>query len=139
MAGKTDTIDLTDKSTPERASMNTVIVDKVKLLETLSKNREEHRAVFLEAMAGYKAKVLQLLDEHTERVKNNGIEQVNIHLPMPSDHTEDYDRAIATLKWTLLDEVELTIQEFDMYVRDSWGWKREWTTSNSVYAASLQQ
>ena len=134
-------IDLTDKdiaAPPERASMNSVIVEKDRLLSALKENRDKHRAVFLEAMAGYKAKALQLLDEHTERVKNNAIEQINIHLPMPSDHTEDYDRAIATLDWTVLGEVELTIQEFDMYVRDSWGWKREWTTANSVYAQSLQ-
>lgn len=135
---KGDTIDLTDKEAPERASMNTVVVDKTKLLEQLEANRDAHRDVFIEALAGYKAKVLELLEEKIERVRKNAVERVYIDLPMPEDHTEDYDRAIATLKWTLLDEVTLTIQEFDMYVRDSWGWKRQWTTSNSVYAASLQ-
>ena len=133
---KGDTIDLTEKA--QRATMEKVVVDKVKLLDKLEDNRDKHRAVFLEAMAGYKAKVLELLEAQIERVKNNAVEQVFINIPMPSDHTDDYDRIIETLKWTLFDEVTLTIQEFDMYVRDSWGWKQQWTASNSVYAQSLQ-
>lgn len=131
---KGNTIDLTD-----RASMNTVVVSKAQLLETLKENRDKHRGIFLEAMAGYKPRAIQLLNEHIARIEANAIERVYVDLPMPSDHTEDYDRAIASLTWNILEEVELTIQEFDWYVQDQWGWKQQWTTSNSVYAQSLQK
>ncbi len=56
-----------------------------------------------------------------------------VALPMPTDHTDDYDRAIAALDWTIFDEVELKMGEFDMYVRDSWAWKNEFVASTAMY------
>lgn len=121
---------------PTRATMETVVVDKAKLMEKLTENRAAHRAIFEEALAGYQTRAIEILNDHLKRIKAGKVEVVFVQLPVPSDHTDDYDRAIATLEWTLFDEVELTIREFDMYVRDSWAWRQEFLTSNSVYSES---
>jgi hypothetical protein len=128
-----------DLDTPiTRADMNSVIVKKDALLETLKANRGTHRAVFEEALIGYKDRAIELLTEHIERIKKGKVEKVFVSLPQPEDHTDDYDRAIATLEWTIFDEVELTINEFDMYVRDNWRWKQEFVGTTSLYNSNAR-
>lgn len=119
----------------KRASMEEVVVKKDKLLQALQTNRAQHRAEFDKALEGYKARSVELLEEHIERIKKNKVERIFVQLPVPEDHTDDYDRAIATLEWTVFDEVELTIREFDMYVRDNWSWKNEFATTSAMYAS----
>lgn len=116
-----------------RADMSTVVVKKDKLMESLTQNRAAHRAIFDEALEGYRDRAVELLNEHIERISKGKIERVMVVLPQPEDHTDDYDRAILTLEWTVFDEVALTINEFDMYVRDNWRWKEEFVGTTSLY------
>jgi len=116
--------------------LKTVLVDKEQLIITVRENRDEHRARFDEAMVGYKAKAIELLNEHIERIKANAPEMVSVHLPMPSDHSDEYDRVIQMLIWSQDDQLELSDIEFSEYVMDEWGWKQEWTASNAMYSQS---
>ena len=54
-------------------------------------------------------------------------------MPVPEDHTEDYDREILMLKMEIEAVITLTAGEFDRYVMDNWGWKASFTTSNAPY------
>ena len=63
-------------------------------------------------MIGYKAKAIELLNEHIERIKANAPEMVSVHLAMPSDHSDEYDRVIEMLLWSQDDQLELTDIEF---------------------------
>ncbi len=114
--------------------LNTVLVDKDQLVVTVRENRAEHRARFDEAMVGYKVKAIELLGEHIERIKANAPEAVSVHLPMPSDHSAEYDRVIQMLIWSQDDQLELSALEFSEYVMDEWGWKAEFTASNALYS-----
>jgi hypothetical protein len=123
-----------DLDTPvQRASFDTVVVQKQKLVETLTANRDAHRAIFEEALAGYKARSVELLEQHIERIKKGKVERIAVSLPVPEDHTDDYDRALTSLEWSIFDEVELSMREFDQYVRDNWSWKGEFTATTSMY------
>ena len=123
-----------DLDTPvSRASFDTVVVQKDKLVETLTSNRDAHRAIFEEALAGYKTRSVELLEEHIERIRKGKVERIIVSLPVPEDHTNDYDRALTSLEWSIFDEVELSMREFDMYVRDNWSWKDEFTNTTSMY------
>lgn len=123
-----------DLDTPvSRASFDTVVVQKDKLVETLTANRDAHRAIFEEALEGYKTRSVELLEEHIERIKKGKVERIVVSLPVPEDHTDDYDRALTSLEWSIFDEVELTMREFDQYVRDNWSWKGEFTATTSLY------
>jgi hypothetical protein len=110
-----------------------VRVNKAQTLATLNDNRENHRARFEEAMEGYKQRSIELLEEHIERIRNNDPEQVIVSLPLPEDHTDDYDRVIEQLEWSLDDELELDEQEFNMYIRDQWGWKTSFGQTYAMY------
>jgi len=118
-----------------RASMEEVVVKKDQLKATLETNKATHRAEFEKALEGYRNRSIELLEEHIERIKNNKVEQVYVMLPMPEDHTDDYDKALLTLEWTVFDEVVLSIREFDCYVRDNWAWKQEFAATNALYSS----
>lgn len=115
--------------------MENIRVRKEDLVETLTKNRAEHRKVFEEAVAGYRKKSIELLEEHLERIKEGSLVRVYVSLPAPSDHTDDYDRALKMLEWSLDDEIQIDEQTFAELVMDDWSWKREFYTTNSVYSA----
>lgn len=117
-----------------RASMEQVVVKKDDLRQTLVANKTAHRAEFEKAIEGYRNRCIELLEEHIERIKKGKVEVVQVFLPVPEDHTDDYDKAILTLDWTVFDEVVLSIREFDMYVRDNWTWKNEFATTNAMYS-----
>lgn len=116
-----------------RASMENVVCKKEALAATLVSNRDAHRAIFEEALEGYKTRSVELLEEHIVRIRKGKVERIIVSLPVPEDHTDDYNRALDSLEWSIFDEVELTMREFDMYVRDNWSWKDEFTSTSNMY------
>lgn len=111
------------------------IIKRDKLLEELKKNREEHTSIFLEAVEGYRKEALELLEENIEMVKAGKIINLQIMLPVPEDHTIDYDRVIKMIELDVRDEIELEEFEFSQYVMDDWAWKRQWVETVSNYAS----
>jgi hypothetical protein len=106
------------------------------VLAALGGNRETHRDKFEEAMEGYKQRAIELLEEHIDRIKNNDPEKVLVSLPLPEDHTEEYDRVIHQLQWSLDDELVLDEQEFNTYVRDQWGWRETFAQTYALYTST---
>jgi hypothetical protein len=115
--------------------METVTVKKDDLIEVVKKNRAEHRAIFEEAVIGYQTQCLELLEEHIKRLKKNSKYRVAINLPIPEDHTADYDRALTMLGMSVHDEIEMSEHDFAQYVMDDWGWQRAFLASSSNYSA----
>ena len=117
--------------------MQIIKINKEELKSVVSSNREQHRAIFEEAIVGFRERVIQELDKQLERAKQN-VPQGNvlISLPRPEDHTKDYDRLLRQLEMEVEDVVELEDYEFAQYVMDDWAWKKQWLVSNSVYSAT---
>jgi hypothetical protein len=117
--------------------MRPVRVKKTELLAAVKKNRDQHRAIFLEAVDGYKAEALRLLEEKVRLVKRSKLPAyVAISLYVPEDHTKDYDNAIAMFEMSVDEELEVDETSFNQLVRDDWQWKRQWLTSNSGYSVT---
>lgn len=114
--------------------METVKIDKVELARVLEENRAQHRAEFEEALEGYKKVATQQLEEQVERIRAGKIFQVQVVLPLPQDHTEDYDRVIRQCEMSVEAELVLTDHEFQCYVMDDWSWKKQFTATNSAYS-----
>ena len=110
-----------------------VLVEKEAVLDAIRANRESHRDKFEEAIAGYRDKAVQLLQEHVERILRNAPERVIIDLPWPEDHSDDYDRVIEQLEFSVDDKLELSEQEFNKYVRDEWGWQQGFGHTYALY------
>jgi len=91
-----------------------VTVKKSELLEAMKKNREAHRATFLEAQIGYREDVIKELDSMLAEARDGKKIRRSVALVEPKDHTSDYDRVILMLT-------------------DDWGWKHEFINTASNY------
>ena len=124
--------------------MRNVVVNKGELLEVLEKNRQIHLKEFNEALIGYRAALnkafknaLKALKKTTDNdlVKFDRYENFN-DLPVPENHTKEYDLAIRMLQSSVEDKIELSKQEFDQYYFDEWTWSASAKLSNSTYSNS---
>ena len=105
--------------------LDTVRVSKTALIRRLQENRDQHREQFEKGLELYRKAVVQELEEQLARARRNeSVARFSV-LNQPEDHTENYNHAIELLDMSLDDEVELTAEEFAQYVRDDWGWKRQ--------------
>jgi hypothetical protein len=112
--------------------MRTITVKVDKLAEIIAANRETHRANFEKAMANFRLQAIAVLDEQIQAVRKGGLPDRVLRLPIPEDHTSDYDRALGMLEWHEGDEIELFEGEFTQFVQDDWGWRQSFM-SNTMY------
>lgn len=118
--------------------MSTVMVEKTALLEIVRGNREKHRAIFMDAVKGFRDKAIQILDERLADARAGRRIDISIHLPRPVDQTRDYDKIIKMLEMSVDLEIELTQVEFGQYVMDDWSWKKQFSAINKAYTISAQ-
>lgn len=116
--------------------MDKIKVNKSELLAIMEKNRESHRAVFLEAIEGYRIKAIELLEKAVEDAKNNKVINTVIQLSRPKDYTHEYDILIGMLKMSSDEFVEIDDVQYRNYVMDEWSWTKDWVSSNSTYCSS---
>lgn len=109
------------------------IVKKGELLETLTANRDAHREEFLQAQAKYRERVIEHLDARLAEIRNGSKIDVYISLPVPEDHTDDYQAVIDGLEWDTRDEVELNTREFNTLVRNQWAWAPSFAANTQAY------
>ena len=118
--------------------MENVTVTKSALLEALKENRDAHQAIFEEALDGYKAETERLLKEHLKAVRSGKVQAIYVNLPVPEDHTRDYDRAIRMIDMSVDSEITIDETSFRQYVMDDWRWKHQFLSSNSTYSATAK-
>lgn len=114
--------------------MRDIRVSKSKLIETLKKNREAHRKIFLEACDGYRKKAIELLDAELKKAKAGKQFQIYFSLGQPVDQTKDYDRVIGMLTLDTEDFILLSEVDYRQYVLDDWNWKANFMASNAFYS-----
>lgn len=114
--------------------MRPITVDKGPLLATLRKNRDAHRAIFEEALEGYRKKAIEVFEDRLAQIKSGKGFQSYVSLAEPDDHTNDYDVAIAMIEMSVHDQIELDELSFRQFVRDEWQWKKQFLMTNSGYS-----
>lgn len=107
------------------ATMQNVKVKRTELLEVLTKNRGEHREVFLQGQVKFREAVIERLDAMLEAARAGRKIQQHVGLTAPEDHTGDYDRVIAMLGMSVDETITLSAHEFESYVMDRWQWARQ--------------
>jgi len=113
--------------------MRTVTVDRDEFLARVRGNRDNHRQVFEEALEGYRNRLATELERRIHDLKRGRQVAQYIGLPEPEDHTDDYDRILAMAEMSIDDTLELTEDEFAMYVMDQWRWKQSFSDSTALY------
>lgn len=116
--------------------MDEIIINKAKLLDKLKENRAHHRALFEDALQGWKNQVIDALNQAIDDALSNKRFTTMINLPQPSDHTSDYDEIIEQVKWHEEDLISLDRVEFRQYILDEWRWSPDFSLSTSSYSTS---
>jgi hypothetical protein len=115
--------------------MQEVTVKKSDLLTELIANRLKHRDIFNKAQIGFRKEAIRQLDQALDAARSGSSFKTYFHLPIPEDHTTDYDRVIKMVKMEVEDEIDLSAKEFAQYVMDDWGWKKGFSETSSAYLA----
>jgi hypothetical protein len=105
------------------------------LLKILRANRAKHRQVFEAALEGWRKQAVARVDQASADLKAGKFPSLFISLPLPEDHTRDYDRVIRLVSMHQGETIRLDEQHIAEYVEDDWGWKRQFLTTSSSYAA----
>lgn len=114
--------------------MEEIQVKKSELVARLQENRDNHRALFLEAQEGYKQALIDTIEEELIRARQGKQPQWKaMRLPVPEDHTKDYDAVIDMVTMDVRDTIDLTQPEFRQYVRDEWRWREEFINTTRTY------
>jgi len=119
--------------------MNIVKVERDALLTIVKGNRDKHREIFLDALKGFRAKVIDILEQRLADARAGRRLNVRVNLPTPIDQTREYDRVIKMLEMSVEPQIELTQSEFSAYVMDDWSWKHQFTATNSAYTVAAIQ
>jgi len=131
--------------------------NRQKLLDKIKENKDKHVAAYEEAWKGYLIEVAEQLEKIAKDARANlktlnGKEwevgddklhhEVKTHFAVnaqwPQSHADEYDRVIDMLDFTDIDEVVLTQQEFNQYVRDEWQWSRVFNETAGAYSAKFR-
>jgi len=117
--------------------MQTVKIRKNEFIESLRKNRKAHKKEYDEAHAAYRKAAILQLEKNLQDARDGKDVQRHLNLPVPEDHTEDYDRELRMVEMSAENVIELNSHEFDQYVMDNWNWKQAVSATNLFYKANL--
>lgn len=118
--------------------IESVKIERTKLLAQLEANRDRHRETFEKATEAFVATVNETAIRLGEDARaGREVDRLALYkLPVPEDHTEDYDLAIDMLANDTRKTITIEYRDFLQLWRDQWGWKQQWTTTNTFYGAS---
>ena len=121
--------------------MKDTLMSRETLLERLRANRESHRETYRRATTAYQDKIVNELQTMIKLVVDGHFHDPYAlsRLPVPEDHTEDYDTAIEMLELDTRKEVLLDNRSFRAYIRDEWEWKRNWVANTQRYSDALDE
>lgn len=115
--------------------MKDIHVDKNELLAILRENRANHRETFEKAQVVFRERLIEELDRKLEDARAGRRVDVHVRLPVPEDHTGDYDRVIRMLELEVDTTVMLSEQDMNQYVQDQWGWNASFAANTTSYLA----
>jgi len=140
-------------------NVKTVQVEKPRLILTLQENMAKHQREYREAVVGYNQEMVVLLRRLKDDVSKSlaiwerpsrdlpttatvNLEEIHevqseiTSLELPRDHSDSYQQAIALMDWETRDTIELSINDFECYVRDNWNWMTSFKNSVANYSSS---
>jgi hypothetical protein len=130
------------------SAVKTILIERSRLRATLSANLEIHKKEYAEAKAGYEEKRLDLIRKlaeaalHCSKKPNNTDENRKaVHesynefarLEKPQNHSNEYEQAIALMEWETREKIDISISDFERFVRDDWAWKNSFKNAHLSY------
>ena len=116
--------------------LDSVKVEKGKLLTTLQENRGKHVAEYDSAVEAYRKAAEKALRKRAIEIRDGETLCKEVDdLPEPRSFAADYDRAIAMVEWSTEETIELDEQDFRAFVLDEWNWRGQFAGTTSLYNA----
>ena len=116
-----------------RNGNRTIKVNKVKLIEQIKTNKENHIVEYEKAVIAYKEEALKQLNEQIKEVEEGSL-KAKLNLVTPVNNAENYDKIIQMFEWEVEDVVELEQNEFNEYVQDETEFAVQAKFSNTMYS-----
>lgn len=116
-----------------------ITANKKQVLETLRKNREEHKSIVAESRAVYVKKAEAAVAKKLDLLRSGKIVGLSFQLAVPLDYTTVYDTAIRALELHTGDTIELSADQVRNLIDDQWDWSGQFTSSNSLYSEKLRK
>src|SRR3954465_4167150 len=113
-----------------------VTVQVADLREILIANRAKHKGEFEVAFERYRDAAILWFEERLSVLEKGEAPDTWFRLPLPEDHTDDYDRMIHMLDMHTEKTIGLSGHEYQNYVDDQWPWTPSTTASNQFYGVS---
>lgn len=114
----------------------TIEVDKLKLIEKIKENKENHIKEYEKAIKAFKIEALNQLEEMKSKVENGEL-KIQLNLTSPVNNKDNYDKIIEMFEWEVKDIVELEQSEFLEYVQDETHFALIARNSNQMYSSNL--
>ena len=118
--------------------MRTVRINRDEFVAKVQKNRDAHRSVFEHALEGYRERWIEELERRLQDVRRGRAIDQYFRLPEPENHTGDYDRVLTMARMSVDEVVELSEDEFAMYVMDQWAWKNDFARTATMYTRRVR-
>lgn len=120
--------------------MNSVNMDREKLLEIVRENLVKHMAQYEEAVVDYKALVLKITQHNLKVAKTGEMTEFKNFKSLPSapiSYKDSYNRAIRMLELSVDSVIELEEHVFNRLVLDEWDWKHQFVGATMSYKDAL--
>lgn len=103
------------------------------IVESLKKNRDEHKKEYDEAFEKYFLAVQKRLKAFVKSAKKKELRSYNVGLQPPVNRTEEYDKIINMFNFAKNDTVELTQMDVDQIFNDTFSWATQAKNSAAFY------
>lgn len=113
--------------------MNTIIVQRSKLIEIIEKNKISHQEKYNEAEKLYFEKKKSLLEKCLLAMENGKDPSLTelLNLTKPVSQVNEYEKIIRMLKLHIEENIDLDLHDYEKYVEDNWSWKAHFETTYS--------
>lgn len=102
----------------------------------LQENLLTHRGIFEKAIERFREEAVRRLQERIDDIKSGNSTATYVQLPVPEDHSADYERAIRMLTMHTATTITLPESTYRQFYEDDWAWKERWAGTNASYGLS---
>lgn len=118
------------------SGVSDVTVNKQELMNIIQKNRDNHRAIFDQAVEAFTRQAEKNLTDMIIAIKSGNVRAYGLRpLVIPEEHTADYDRALRMYSMHQGDSVSLSEEACQRLVDDDWGWAASFASNTSSYVS----
>ncbi len=114
----------------------TTEIPRVKLLEILKKNLDEHKKIYEESVEGWKKETRAGLDKVLGQLDRGEMPEYYQFVRRPENYSKTYESAISMLEMGMAENIILQPDDFERLVLDKWEWQNQFLASNASYSGT---